>query len=397
MSAAGGSEREDPDGRMRILHVTDTYLPKQGGIEVQVSDLARRQMAAGHDVAVLSCAPDVSGHRPRPGRGMPEPVVDEGGVTELRIGLPWRALPAAIRQVHAVLRRERPDVVHVHLSVWSPLSILAIKAAVRQGLPVAVTLHSLWWYATPLYGGGQVLLRWGRWPVAWTAVSELAAKPLHTFVGPDGEISVLPNGIEPGDWTVDPLPRDERVVVVVSVLRLAARKRPVALLRIIRRARRGLPDGVRLRVVLVGEGPLRGRLERLIRRYRLDDCVELAGRMDRAGIRDLYRRADVYVAPATMESFGIAALEARCSGVPVIARRRTGIADFVEDGVHGRLGGSDRELAHALAEVAAVPELRHRMTEHNRADVPETSWDDVLQRCDLAYKVASELSPSVRQ
>src|SRR4051794_41300572 len=350
---------------MRILHVTDAYLPKQGGIEVQVSDLARRQVEAGHDVSVLTCAPDVDGHRPRPGGGMPAPALDDGDVRELRVGLPWRALPAAIRQVHAVLRRERPDVVHVHLSVWSPLSILAIKAAVRQGLPVAVTLHSLWWYATPLYGAGHALLRWGRWPVAWTAVSELAAKPLHTFVGPDGEISVLPNGIEPHDWTVDPLPRDEREVVVVSVLRLAARKRPVALLRIIRSARRTLQDDVRLRVVLVGEGPLRGRLERLIRRYRLEGCVELAGRMDRSGIRDLYRRADVYVAPATMESFGIAALEARCAGLPVLARRRTGIADFVTDGVHGRLADDDRGLARALAEVASSADVRARMTAHN--------------------------------
>lgn len=57
----------------------------------------------------------------------------------------------------------------------------------------------------------------------------------------------------------------------------------------------------------------------------------------------------------------------------------------------------DRELARALAEVAAAPELRRRLTDHNRAHVPETGWDDVLQRCDLAYKVAAELSPPVRQ
>jgi glycosyltransferase involved in cell wall biosynthesis len=375
---------------MKILHVTDAYLPKQGGIEVQVGDLARRQVDAGHDVTVLTCAADAEGRRPRAGRGMPVRAVDDGAVAELRVGLPWLALPAAIRQVHAVLRRERPDVVHVHLSVWSPLSILAIKAAVRQGLPVTVTLHSLWWYATPLYGAGHVLLNWGRWPVAWTAVSELAARPLYTLVGHGGEISVLPNGIEPRDWWVDPLPRDPREVVVASVLRLSARKRPVALLRIVREARR-LPPGVRLRVVLVGEGPLRGRLERLIRRYGLEDCVELAGRMDRASIRELYRRADLYVAPATMESFGIAALEARCAGLPVLARRRTGIADFVEHGVEGLLASSDGELAGALAAAARSPELRERITAHNRAHVPEMGWADVLQRCELAYKVAAEL------
>ena len=40
--------------------------------------------------------------------------------------------------------------------------------------------------------------------------------------------------------------------------------------------------------------------------------------------------------------------------------------------------------------------VRRRMTEHNRAHLPETGWDDVLQRCELAYKVATELAP-VRQ
>jgi glycosyltransferase involved in cell wall biosynthesis len=379
---------------MRILHVTDAYLPKQGGIEVQVGDLARRQDEAGHEVAVFTCAADAEGSRPRLGQGVPTSSTGDAGVAELRVGLPWLALPAAIRQVHAVLRRERPDVVHVHLSVWSPLSILALKAAVRQGLPVTVTLHSLWWYATPLYAAGHVLLGWGRWPVAWTAVSELAARPLYTLVGRGGEISVLPNGIEPRDWSVDPLPRDPHEVVVASVLRLAARKRPVPLLRIVRRARRRLPPGVRLRVVLVGEGPLRGRLERLIRRYGLEDCVELAGRMDRAGIRDLYRRADLYVAPATMESFGIAALEARCAGLPVLARRRTGIADFVEDGVGGLLAGSDRELARALAAAAGSTGLRRRIAAHNRTHVPEVGWADVLQQCELEYKVAGELAPA---
>jgi glycosyltransferase involved in cell wall biosynthesis len=344
---------------------------------------------------VFTCAPDAAGRRPRPGHGVPAPVVDDDGVCELRVGLPWLALPAAVRQVHAVLRRERPDVVHVHLSVWSPLSILAIKAAVRQGLAVTVTLHSLWWYATPLYAAGHLLLGWGRWRVAWTAVSELAARPLYALVRRDGEISVLPNGIEPRDWEVDPVPRDRRDVVVASVLRLSARKRPVALLRIVRRARRRLPDDVRLRVVLVGEGPLRGRLERLVRRHGLQDCVELAGRMDRAAIRELYRRADLYVAPATMESFGIAALEARCAGLPVLARRRTGIADFVEHDVDGLLAGSDRGLARALALAAGSPPLRERLSAHNRAHVPEVGWADVLQRCDLAYKVAGELAPQV--
>jgi glycosyltransferase involved in cell wall biosynthesis len=384
---------------MRILHVSDAYLPKQGGIEIQVSDLARRQGEAGHDVTVLTCAPDVTGKRRTTGVGVPdpEPPSPGGAVPELRVGIPWWAVRAANEQVYAVLRRDRPDVVHAHLSVLSPLSILVVRAAARERVPVVMTLHSLWWLATPLYAIAHVLLGWGRWPVAWTAVSELAAAPLRRIVGRGGDVTVLPNGVEPADWRVDPVVRDPREVVVVSVMRLASRKRPLPLLRMLRSARRALPAGVSLRLVLVGEGPLQAHVERTVRRYRLADDVELPGRLDRSGIRELYRRADVYIAPATLESFGIAALEARCAGLPVLARRRTGIADFIAPGVEGLLARSDRALARDLARVAADVGLRQRLTRHNRTVPPEAGWGEVLQRCELAYKAAAELSPGRRQ
>ena len=128
------SERAKEPG-MRILHVSDAYLPKQGGIEVQVGDLARRQAEAGHEVTVLTCAPDEQGRRPRAGAGVP-PAVESaygGGVPEIRVGIPWSGVPAANDQMYALLRRERPDVVHAHLSVLSPLSMGYGGAALSTG------------------------------------------------------------------------------------------------------------------------------------------------------------------------------------------------------------------------------------------------------------------------
>jgi glycosyltransferase involved in cell wall biosynthesis len=370
---------------MRIIHVSDAYLPKQGGIEVQVHDLASRQASAGHDVRVLTCAPTDP--------AVAEPDGDPA-VAVHRVAIPWRNVPASNAAMYAFLRAHRPDVVHAHLSVLSPLSILAVRACHRSGVPVVMTLHSLWWLATPLYAIASVLTGWGRWRVHWTAVSELAVSPLRRVVGRAGEVSLLPNGVEPLAWEIDPVPAAERSdeVVLVSVMRLASRKRPRALLRAVRTASRRVGPGVRLRLVLVGDGPLRGRLERRIRRTGLQDVVELRGRMDRTGIRELYRRADVYVAPATLESFGIAALEARCAGLPVVARRRTGIADFIEPGVHGLLADSDAGMADAIVRLATDPALRARMAAHNRGCAPETGWNDVLQRCELAYKVAMEIT-----
>jgi glycosyltransferase involved in cell wall biosynthesis len=370
---------------MRILHVTDAYLPKQGGIEVQVHDLAVRQLHAGHDVEVITCAAEPGAGEPAEPGTEPEPRV-------WRVRIPWGRVRRTNERLYAHYREHSPDVVHAHLSVLSPLSILAVRSAARAGVPVVATLHSLWWWATPLYRIADWLLTWSGWNVHWSAVSELAAEPLRAIVAPRAEVSIMPNGVEPRDWAVERVERDPNEVVVASVMRLAARKRPRALLGVVRRAMAQLPNGVRLRVVVVGDGPQHARLEREIDKLGLRGTVELVGRMQREQIRDLYRRADIYIAPAILESFGIAALEARCAGVPVIARRQTGIADFIHPNTHGLLASSDAGLAAALADLAASPSTRARMAAHNLAAAPESGWGDVLLRCELAYKVAEGIT-----
>ncbi|HEY6798128.1 MAG TPA: glycosyltransferase family 4 protein [Kineosporiaceae bacterium] len=369
---------------MRILHVTDAYLPKQGGIEVQVHDLAVRQLLAGHEVAVMTCAP---AEEPDPPGGEDRP----SGPRVHRVRTPWGRIRRTNTMIYEHYRRERPDVVHVHLSVLSPLAILAVRAAARAGVPVLATLHSLWWWATPLYWIADKLIHWSAWRVHWSAVSRLAADPLQLVLRRRSEVTILPNGVEPTAWAVEPVERDPSEVVVVSVMRLAARKRPRALLTVVRKARARLPHGVRLKVIIVGDGPLRRKLGRDIARQGVQNQVVLAGRLERDQIRELYRRADIYIAPAILESFGIAALEARCAGIPVIARRQTGIADFIRTGEHGLLTSSDSGMADALAGLASTPQVRAAMARRNRASAPETGWADVLQRCELAYKVAHEL------
>ncbi len=384
---------------MRILHVTDAYLPKQGGIEVQVRDLAVRQLASGHEVSVLTCAAPAGAPTRATWTMGTEPTLDPptAGPAVRRLGIPWPHIPATNSAVHQVLTDAEPDVLHVHLSVLSPLSILAVRAAARRRIPVVVTLHSLWWWATSLYAVAGLVTGWVRWPVHWTAVSELAADPLRSLVRSPGEVSVMPNGVEPSDWQVEPDPRDDTEVVVVSVMRLALRKRPRALVDAIAAARSQLPTGLRLRVVVVGEGPQRRAVAAQIRRLGLQDVVELAGRMEHEAIRTLYRRADLYLAPATLESFGIAALEARCAGIPVIARRQTGIADFIHHGRHGLLAASDVGLAAAVVDLAVDPQRRRAMAERNRACAPDTGWAEVLQRCELAYKSAVEIALATRR
>ena len=374
---------------MKIVHLSDCYLPRLGGIEMQVRDLARRQLAAGHEVHVVTTTPSAPRSR--------KPADDDGAdgivVHRLALGLPYE-LPVNLRAtagVRAILADHHFDVAHVHAGVVSPFAFSAAPVAARAGVPTVVTLHCLWGYLTPAFRLLDGRTHWTKWPIVFSAVSDVAAVPLRRIAGQDIEIDVLPNGIAPEEWQVDPLPRDTDDVLVVSVMRLAPRKRPMQLLRTLREARELIPSGVRIRAQLIGEGPDRRSLERYLHRTGLSDWVELTGRLTREQIKTVYRRADIFVAPANLESFGIAALEARCAGLPVLAKANSGIREFVADEREGLLAATDGELVSGLVRLCRTPVLREQIAEHNRSVGPTVTWDDVLVRTEEIYARAAKV------
>ena len=257
-------------------------------------------------------------------------------------------------------------------------------------MPTVATLHSLWSYATPIFRGFDAALDWRAWPITWTAVSTAAAESLSQVLRPGTEISVLANGVSPNSGSCRAAPRDPRRVVIVSVMRLAARKRPLQLLRILRAVRAQVPAGIDLEVQIIGDGPQRETMLGYLRRHRMTGWVELTGQLDQPAIRDRFADADLYVSPATLESFGIAALEARCAGLPVLAFAGTGVSDFIEHGRNGLLVRSDDQLAAALARLACSPAARAELAGHQQGSASDYRWDQVLQTCEQVYRRAFE-------
>ncbi len=375
---------------MRIAHLTDCYLPRLGGIEMQVRDLARRQVEAGHEVHVLTTTPAA----PRQTGPAPDDGADGVTVHRLALGLPYElpVNPRANSGVRRVLADYGPfDAAHVHAGVVSPFAFGAAPVCAAAGVPTVVTLHCLWGYLTPAFRLVDSQAKWSRWPVVLSAVSDVAAVPLRRIAGREVDVEVLPNGIDPAEWQVQPEPHDPDDVLVVSVMRLAPRKRPMQLLRTLREARDLLPASFRLRADVIGEGPERKSLERYLRRTGMDSWVRLTGRLGREEIKDIYRRADVFVAPANLESFGIAALEARCAGLPVLAKANGGIREFVADEREGLLAATDGELVSGLVRLCRSPGLRASIAQHNRDVPPAVSWDDVLPRTEAVYARAADL------
>jgi glycosyltransferase involved in cell wall biosynthesis len=140
-------------------------------------------------------------------------------------------------------------------------------------------------------------------------------------------------------------------------------------------------------LAIVGDGPLRDGVERLARRMDLGHCIRVTGRLAPARVLDELARSDVYVAPATLESFGLAALEARGVGLPVVGRQGTGLADFIDDGRSGLLCANDTEMTAALVSLVDDVTLRRRMSEHNRTVEHGMSWTHSLDTHERIYSL----------
>ena len=382
---------------MKIALLSDCYAPRLGGIEVQVHDLATRLIGRGHDVVVLTATPGTHGER---GGFVDE--VDGVAVHRLALKLPFE-LP--VNPLAAGLLRERLaeggfDVAHVHMGVVSPFAVDCARVANGMGLPTAMTWHCMLGSLEPVFRAARYVRRWASHGVAMSAVSAVAAAPLQRIVGVDSVVNVLSNGIDVDSWATpaDQVPTRQPggAIRVVSAMRLAARKRPIPLLRIMVRVRALVPAETVISLEILGEGPDRARLERFIAAHEMGDWVRLRGRVTREEVRATYAAADIYVAPAPLESFGIAALEARTVGLPVVGRWGSGLEEFVKDGLNGYLAADDQAMAGCLVRLVIDDELRGSMASYNRSTPPEQSWDRILDGAEAEYRRAIALAGALR-
>jgi glycosyltransferase involved in cell wall biosynthesis len=296
--------------------------------------------------------------------------------------------PRTSAVITEALRADPVDVMHVHVGVVSPFAWGAIRAAVRLQIPVLVTVHSMWGaLARPGYAMAERLSGLNRHRVLFSGVSSAAADRVSRSVPSVGPVRVIPNGIDESVWaptgSADPAVREQRgPLEVVSVMRMAPRKRTLPLVRI---AEEALARGADLHLTLVGDGPDRAQAERYVQRHGLGDSIVFTGRLSGSQIRVLYRSSDLFIQPSGNESFGIAALEARTAGLPVLARSQSGTVDFIHDGTEGIIVDDDDAMARALTQLAADRESLARLAQHNRASLPDQVWSRVLGEVDAAY------------
>jgi glycosyltransferase involved in cell wall biosynthesis len=189
------------------------------------------------------------------------------------------------------------------------------------------------------------------------------------------------------------VPRDAYVILFVG--RLVERKGVRYLIDAVQR----LSPARRAKLVIIGDGPERQRLEEQIRGGRLEDRVELRGRVTAGELRQAYAGASVFVLPSIVdargdtEGLGVVLLEAMSYGVPVIGSNLGGITDIVTDGETGLLvpPADPVALAAALERLAGDSRLARRLGEAGHRHVRERfSWAAILAQWQACYAAALE-------
>ncbi len=354
------SKARQADPRARIFHLIKGL--GRGGAEVLLSEglqrADRRRFVYGYGYLL-------------PWKNQLVSALEEqdAPVTCFDVKRPFHMLPAVFR-VARHLRRWQADVVHCHLPLTGVVGRLAGRLA---RVPVVYTEHNLMERYHPLTRRAN-RWTWGSQSMV-VAVSAEVIESIERHVNGSVPLRVVLNGIRFDGFQprLDSrlevrqrlgIPPTAPVVGTVAVFR--RQKRLDLWLTTARQALEQRPD---LHFILVGDGPMRGELERLVPSLGLEGQVHFVGLQEQT--QPFFSAMDVFLMSSRFEGLPLALLEAMAAELPVVATAVGGVPEVVVDGKTGVLVPPDEpaEAAEALLKLLSEPEGRKTMGRAGRERV----------------------------
>lgn len=328
----------------------------------------------------------------------PGSLVDELKKRKVHIfTVPMRARSdmAAVNAVKKLLRKYDPDIMHAH---GQRAGLIARWAA--KGLPIKViyTEHT----RTLQFKLGNPVLDWAhikamraldKWTDMNIAVSQAVADFLIKYkITKPEKIQIIHNSIESKPKAhidedtlgiINQYGLRKKDIIIGTIGSLNIQKDTATLIKAMTKVIKRLPQS---KLVIVGSGPLKFKLQKLAKKLKITDHVIFTGSIK--NISSILQLFTIFVLPSRSEAFGISILEAMRAGVPIIATKVGGIPEIITNNRDGILiePGQPKLLASGIMKLINNKKLQAKLSKEGLETIKRFSIDKMIQETSRVYK-----------
>lgn len=408
---------------MKILIATAVYHPMTNGVAVFSHNLAIGLAKRGHEVVVV-CPSQTGRNYTRMidnvktfflksvnAKVYPDQI---HAVPEKRkiLGVRWpnlwykhglRVSVFPAREIRKILREFRPDVVHVQVS--DPIGLSVVYFARRYNIPVVTTEHNQPEVLTdPLHMPKLIKKPANALLSAYfrnrqsksdfvTMPTEQAIRNLLAKREIGVPVAAISNGVDltnfkPGKASKEiykkyNLPEEKPIVLYVG--RVDPEKRIDVVIKAFQKISGEMPEAL---MIIVGDGVDRARLEKLVKKLKLDKSVRFLGKVLPPDLYELYKIGTVFATASEIETQGIVLIEAAATGLPLVAVDKGAVAEICKNRENGFLcrPGNVDEIARALKEILTNIETQKKFSKKSLALSKEHDFENTLDRFTNIYQ-----------
>lgn len=381
---------------MKIAVFTETYHPQINGVVTFLSDflpiVSRKQK-------VILFAP--GGKKLRTENVKKNLKIYWVPADEFPFYEGYRMSKIKTGEIEKILKKEKPDVVHLHAPVLMGLKALYVSKKLK--LPLIATYHTHFPDYIPHLFKGML-------PHNLAEFSQMPVKKMISYVFSQADITTaptrelkkelesygienvyhVPNGVafkkfrnaDSGKFMEKyKIPHNRPVVLYVG--RVSFEKKIDCLLRAFKR----VPHAT---LVIVGKGPSLWKYKDMTESIGLENVV-FTGYVKDSLLSGAYASADVFVSPSDSETFGLTFVEAMNFGLPVVGADRLGAKDVINNGKNGYLVEPDdeSELAAKIVKLLKDPSLRKKLGSQGKKDAKKYSMENISEKFIRLYKKLS--------
>ncbi len=379
---------------MNIGFFIDTYHPHVNGVVTSCDILKDELGKRGHKVFVITVKNtkiDIESSEIIRIKGFPFPPLPEH-----RIGIVYS--PAKMRKINNL----DLDIIHTHTEF--SIGIFGRIMARILNIPVVHTYHTM--YEDYMhYITGKSMAKYASKLAkkaskyyctncdAVIAPTEKTRNALKSY-GLKKNIDVVPTGINVNDFSKshynnntilnlkEEIGMDVDASVILYVGRLA-REKSIDI--IIKQMPAILKEAPAARLLIVGDGPQRDKLEKLCNKLAVDNYVYFTGQIPRKKIANYYQLGDIFVNASVTETQGLTYLEAMAAGTLVVARYDTNLKGLINDGKNGYFFNTEEELPDILAKVLNNTYKKSTMVNNAYKTVQEFSAENFGKKIEKIY------------